>query len=263
MVQTRTTKFGERLLSPDELMDELENLRSEFEAAHSRGRRRGGSGDGMSDPGPGKRRPGVEPAQVLAEIAAQKRAGGRGGDGNHRFEGERYINTTNKDVRRFQLRKLVDEGGQTSVGGKVPSHPTLSKWNSEAFGLTPEEMYNKEKEDATPAAVASNGWYYWMHRTEPWPVLLGSALVGEGAKRLPAVRDQMIKALDETREFYEWLGIKDIEKAMLNQIEHSPIGADQDHVVFGENVTREHVNTPELQERLAKVFVLRLHRQGD
>jgi pyrroloquinoline quinone (PQQ) biosynthesis protein C len=259
MLETPTAKFGEKLLSPDELMDELEALRADFQAAH-RGRARGGS---MSDAGPGKRREGVTPEQVKAEIASQKRAGGRGGDGNHRFEGERYINTTDKDVRRFQLRKLVDEGGQTSVGGKVPSHPTLAKWNSEAFGLTMDEMYKKEKEDATPAAVASNGWYYWMHRTEPWPVLLGSALVGEGAKRLPEVRDQMIQALEDTRSFYEWMGIQDIEKAMLNQLEHSPIGADQDHVVFGENVTREFVNTPELQERLAKVFVLRLHRQGD
>src|SRR5689334_5937874 len=107
-------------------MDELENLRSEFQASH---RGRGARGDGMGQPGPGKRREGVTPEQVKAEIAAQKRAGGRGGDGNHRFEGERYINTTDKETRRFQLRKLVDEGGQTSVGGKVPSHPTLAKWN--------------------------------------------------------------------------------------------------------------------------------------
>jgi len=33
-----------------------------------------------------------------------------------------------------------------------------------------------------------------------------------------------------------------------------------DHVVFGENMTREHVNTPELQEALRKAFVLRLHQ---
>jgi hypothetical protein len=258
MIETPMAKFGDELLSPDDLMDSLEGIRSDFQAKH--GRARGGD-DSMSGDRPGKRRPGATPEQVRAEIAAQKRAGGRGGDGNHRFEGERYINTTNKEVRRFQLRKLVDEGGQTSVGGKIPSHPMLVKWNSQAFGLTLDEMYEKEKQDATPSQVVSLGWYYWMHRTEPWPVLLGSALVGEGEKRLPHVRDRMIKALDDTREFYEWLGIEDIEKAMMNQIEHSPIGADQDHVVFGENVTREYVNSPELQERLAKVFILRLHQR--
>ena len=55
-------------------------------------------------------------------------------------------------------------------------------------------------------------------------MLLGSALVGEGEKRLPEVREAQIRALDETRELYEELGIKNIERAMKNQIEHSPIG---------------------------------------
>jgi hypothetical protein len=30
--------------------------------------------------------------------------------------------------------------------------------------------------------------------------------------------------------------------------------------VFGENMTREYVNTPELQEALRKAFILRLHQ---
>ena len=42
--------------------------------------------------------------------------------------------------RRKQLRKLVDEGGQTSVGGPMPSHPVLSKWQSYEFGVTDEEI---------------------------------------------------------------------------------------------------------------------------
>ena len=116
------------------------------------------------------------------------------------------------------------------------------------------------EKDAPPDRMISDGWWYWMHRTEPWPVLLGSALVGEGAKRLPEVREAQIRALDETRELYEELGIKNIQRAMQRQIEHSPIGADDDHVVFGENMTREHVNTPELQDALRKVFTLRLHQ---
>ena len=234
-----TKQFGHDLLSPDELLDGLEEIRAEY----------GGLG-----------RDRVKP-QTVEAIREQKRRGHRGGDGNHRFEGERYLNINdNKEARRFQLRKLVDEGGQDSVGGPMPSHPTLQSWHSIEFGLTPEEIHHLEMEDFSPEALTYHGWYYWMHRTEEWPVLLGSALVGEGEKRLPEVRDRMIRELDEARELYEKLGIKNIDKAMQNQLEHSPIGADDDHVVFGENMTREHVNTPELQEALRKAFVLRLHQ---
>lgn len=235
-------QLGRDVLNPDDLMNALEAIRSSY------GGRRQESGD--------------RPTPTIASIAEQKRGAHRGGDGNHRFEGERYINipSTNKEVRRFQLRKLVDEGGQDSVGGPVPSHPTLSQWNSEEFGVSHEEIHQLEMSDSRATNLTYGGWYYWMHRTEPWPVLLGSALVGEGEKRLPEVRERMIRSLDETRELYQQLGIKNIDRAMLNQIEHSPIGADQDHVVFGENMTREHVTSLELQERLRKVFTLRLHQ---
>lgn len=237
-----TKQFGRDVLSPDELLDGLEEIRAN-----------GGGGDPFATTG---RR-----ATTVEAIAAGKRRSHLGGDGNHRFEGERYLNIRdNKDVRRFQLRKLIDEGGQDSVGGPLPSHPILSNWNSIEFGLTADEIHVLEKEDAPPERTVSDGWWYWMHRNEPWPVLLGSALVGEGAKRMPEVRDAQIRALDETRELYQELGIKNIQRAMQRQIEHSPIGADDDHVVFGENMTREHVNTPELQERLRKVFTLRLHQ---
>jgi hypothetical protein len=232
-------RFGEEQLSPDELMDGLEEIRAEYG---------------------GRLRPRTK-ADTIEAIAEQKRRGHVGGDGNHRFEGERYLNINdNKEARRFQLRKLVDEGGQDSVGGPMPSHPTLQKWHSVEFGLTDEEIHDLEMQDFRPEQLTYFGWYYWMHRTEPWPVLLGSALVGEGEKRLPEVREAQIRALDEARELYEQLGIKNIDRAMQNQLEHSPIGADDDHVVFGENMTREFVNTPELQEQLRKVFILRLHQ---
>src|SRR5436305_10400314 len=88
--------------------------------------------------------------ETIEAIAEQKRRGHRGGDGNHRFEGERYLNITdNKAARRFQLRKLVDEGGQDSVDGPLPSHPTLQKWHSVEFGLTDEEIHDLEMADAT------------------------------------------------------------------------------------------------------------------
>ena len=232
-------RLGEDLLEGEELLDALEEVRASYG---------------------GRLRLGSRPETIDA-IAEQKRRGHRGGDGNHRFEGERYLNIDdNKEARRFQLRKLVDEGGQDSVGGPMPSHPTLQKWHSYEFGLTEEEIHKLEMEDMSPATFTYNGWYYWMHRTEAWPVLLGSALVGEGEKRLPEVRERMIRDLDDMRELYQQLGIKNIDRAMQNQIEHSPIGADDEHVVFGENMTREHVNTVDMQEALRKVFTLRLHQ---
>jgi pyrroloquinoline quinone (PQQ) biosynthesis protein C len=232
-------RWGEDLLNPDELMDELEVIRASY----------------------GGRRADRSRPETIEAIAASKRRTHKGGDGNHRFEGERYLNIDDdKEARRFQLRKLVDEGGQNSVGGPMPSHPTLSKWHSVEFGLTEEEIHELEMSDATPEQLTYQGWYYWMHRNEPWPVLLGSAMVGEGEKRLPEVRERMIRELDETRELYQQLGIKNVDRAMQNQIEHSPIGADDEHVIFGENMTRQHVNTPELQEALRKVFILRLHQ---
>jgi len=232
-------QWGKDTLSGDELMDGLEEIRDSY----------GGLGRNRGKP------------QTVEAIAEAKRRAHKGGDGNHRFEGERYLNITdNKAARRFQLRKLVDEGGQDSVGGPLPSHPTLSKWNSEEFGLTDDEIHKLEMEDPSPATLTYGGWYYWMHRTEPWPVLLGSAMVGEGEKRRPEVKERMIRELDETRELYAELGIKNIDRAMTGQIEHSPIGADDAHVVFGEEMTRTYVNDPELQEALRKVFILRLHQ---
>jgi pyrroloquinoline quinone (PQQ) biosynthesis protein C len=232
-------QLGRDPMDGDELMDALERIRAEYG---------------------GRLRP-RQRAETIEAIAASKRRVHRGGDGNHRFEGERYLAIDdNKEARRFQLRKLIDEGGQDSVGGPLPSHPTLQKWHSLEFGLTEEEVHELEMQDMDPSTLTYAGWYYWMHRNEPWPVLLGSAMVGEGEKRLPEVRERMIRELDEARALYQRLGIKDVERAMQNQIEHSPIGADDEHVVFGENMTRQHVNTPELQERLREVFILRLHQ---
>jgi len=235
-----TKQWGQDTLTPDELMDGLEEIRAEYG---------------------GLRRMNRTKAETIEAIAESKRKVHRGGDGNHRFEGERYLNIDdNKEARRFQLRKLVDEGGQDSVGGPMPSHPTLQMWHSIEFGLTDEEIHALEMADATPEQLTYLGWYYWMHRSEEWPVLLGSAMVGEGEKRLPEVREAQIRALDEARELYESLGIKNVDRAMANQLEHSPIGADDEHVVFGENMTRTYVNNPELQEALRKVFILRLHQ---
>ena len=82
-------------------MDGLEDIRAEWKQGH----------------------PARPKATTIEAIAERKRRAHLGGDGNHRFEGERYINTTNKDVRRFQLRKLIDEGGQDTVVGLCPAIP--------------------------------------------------------------------------------------------------------------------------------------------
>src|SRR5437660_492638 len=153
-----TKRWGEDVLGPDELLDELEGIRDAYG---------------------GLRRPNGRKAETIEAIAEQKRRGHRGGDGNHRFEGERYLNITdNKAARRFQLRKLVDEGGQDSVDGPLPSHPTLQKWHSYEFGVSKEEVDKLEMQDFSPQALITSGWWVWMHRNEEWPDLLGSALVG-------------------------------------------------------------------------------------
>jgi len=63
-----TKEFGRDLLSPEELMDGLEEIRATY--------------PGGVRPGRGRK------ANTIEEIAATKRRGHKGGDGNHRFEGE-------------------------------------------------------------------------------------------------------------------------------------------------------------------------------
>src|SRR5438094_8957729 len=92
-------EFGRDLLSPEELMDELEVIRAQYG---------------------GRRAAGAPKPKTVESIAAQKRRAHRGGDGNHRFEGERYLNIRDdKQARRLQLRKLAEESGQASVGRQV------------------------------------------------------------------------------------------------------------------------------------------------
>lgn len=235
-------KIGKETLPGDEFMDALEEVRSDFLGGKPfRERKRG---------------------QTKEQIAADKRRRHLGGDGNHRFNGERFISCEDKAVRRGQLRTLVDEGGQTSVGGSIPGHPRLEKWNSIEFGLTDEEITELEKQDAPPDSLIVNGWWYWLQRTAPWEVAIGSALVGEGEKRLPAVKERYLRDMDETREEYEALGIEHIDRAMALMIEHAPTGVDAEHSEFAANVVRDHVNTRELQEEMRRTFILNLHGRG-
>jgi len=225
----------------DEFLEELEGLRR----AHLRGgtlrsRRRYGS---------------------KQEIVEAKRRGHRGGGGNnHKFEGERYLNCTDKAVRRIQLRKLIDEGGQTTVGVGLPSHTMLTRWGSYEFGLTDEEIDQLEKEDLGPDQIVWQGWRINMHRTVHWAVGMGSSLVGEGEKRVPEIHRQLLDHIEELKKDYAAMGIGNVERALANEIEHAAV--DVEHSEFGAMVVRRFVNTPELQEELRKVFILNLHLNG-
>jgi pyrroloquinoline quinone (PQQ) biosynthesis protein C len=237
-----TDEKQQEALSPGEYIELLEQTRAEIlegKSVWSRGR--------------------VD-TQTKESIAENKRKSHLGGDGNHRFEGERYLHIDDKEVRRKQLRKLVDEGGQTTVGGPWPSHPELSRWHSVEFGLTYEEIDQLEKEDAPAETLVKLGWWYDLNRDSPWPVALASALPGEGAKRLPGAHEHFTKQIAETRVEYEKMGIKDIDRAVRLMIEHAPFGADAEHARFAEDVIREHVDTPELQEESRKAFILTMHR---
>ena len=77
-----TKQFGQDLLSPDELMDGLEEIRAGY--------------PGGVRPERGRK------AKTIEEIAATKRRSHKGGDGNHRFEGERYLNShDNREAPSF------------------------------------------------------------------------------------------------------------------------------------------------------------------
>ena len=239
------SKSETRAASPEEFIEELERIRTEFL-------------DGASPWGRGRKRG----AQTKDEIAEGKRRSHVGADGNHRFEGERYLNAQDRAVRRQQLRKLVDEGGQTSVGGPLPSHPAMSKWHSNEFGVSDEEIAGLEMEDLSPESLVALGWWYLLQRTSPWAVALGSALVGEGSKRLPGAHEHFTLLIDEARAEYAKLGIKDIDRAVQLMIEHAPFGVDMEHAMFAEEIVKEFVDTPELQDEMRRAFTLTLARNS-
>ena len=236
---------GTRAMSHEEFVDELERIRTEFL-------------DGASPWGRGRQRGN----ETKEDIAEGKRRSHVGADGNHRFEGERYLGAQDKTVRRKQLRKLVDEGGQTSVGGPLPSHPALSKWHSHEFGLTEAEIAGLEMQDLSPESLVSLGWWYLLQRTSPWAVALGSALVGEGSKRLPGAQEYFTLLIDETRQEYAKMGIENIDRAVQLMIEHAPFGVDMEHAMFAEEIVKAFIDTPELQDEMRRAFILTLARNS-
>ena len=81
--------MSQPLVPGDDFLEELEGLRRN----HLKG--------GLLRPRPHYK--------TKEETAESRRRYHQGGDNNHRFEGERYLNCTDKAIRRKQLRKLIDE----------------------------------------------------------------------------------------------------------------------------------------------------------
>jgi len=226
----------------DEFLDELEGYRRE---------RLGGK---LLRERPRKQR-------TLQEMADEKRERYKGGDPNIPRNGDRYVMCPDKGVRKMQLRKIVDEAGQNAVDPDLlPSHGELNRWEAYEFGVTPEEVQRLLKEDPSPEQLILNGWWLNLHRTSHWAVSFGSALVGEGEKRIPGIREKLLQEIDELREEYAELGVKNVERALAEKIEHA--GVDLEHAEMGANVVRQHVNTPELQDEMRQVFKLVLQGRG-
>lgn len=193
----------------------------------------------------------------LEQRAADKRNAHKGGDINHRFEGERYINCTDKTFRRKQLRKLVDEGGEVSVGGQKVSHPMLSRWESYAYGLTKEEVDVLEREDANPGGLISRGWWAYVNRTSDWRVAFGTSMVGEGGTA--QLSKQLLAGVEEDRKRLEGWGVQDLDRALMNRWEHA--GIDVDHAQMAYDAA-DLIDDPEVEEACRRACILRMHDHG-
>ena len=227
------------LVSGPELVEELERTRMELSREHPiRGRR--------------------EMPQTLEELQGQRRRQHRGGASTVNRNGERYLNCPVKSVRRFQLRKIIDEAGQDIFGGPMPSHEVLDRWESIALGLTNEEIDRLERADKTPDGLIFVGWWINVHRHSHWSVGIGTAFAGEGEKLNPEARERLLEDMEAKRDLYIRLGIPDIEKAMVRDVEHS--GVDIDHAEFDREVIYDYCDTPEAQDQMRKAFVLRMQR---
>ena len=189
------------------------------------------------------------------EGADRMRRSLKGGTFTHSFAGEQYLNCPVKQVRRKQLQKLIDEGGQVHFGGPVVSHPTLARWEAEGYGLTPEEIARLERADYEPAELIHRGWRISVCRNSHFSVALGTSYVGEGETFLHA-KARQAEGQEIKRQFEAW-GVADAEKAAANAIVHAE--ADEDHGEFNQRVIREYCDTPELQAEMRRVFELRIH----
>ena len=193
------------------------------------------------------------------EVIAEKRQRHLGGSvNNHKFVAEKYLNCEDKDLRRINLRKLVDECGQTAVGTGLPSHPVLARWGSQAFGLSDEEIDKLEKEDLPADKMMWQTTKVGLHRTCSWPIAPAMSMVGEGEKLNPAIRQQLLDHIEELKKEYASFGVDDVDKALAFEIEHA--GVDVDHAEIAVTAIRKYINTPELQDEMRRAYLLTLQQ---
>lgn len=224
----------------DEFLDELEAIRATYM-----------SGELLRPP---KRYASLEEA---AEAKRRRHLGG--GGQNHKFVGEKYLRCEDKEIRRELLRKLVDEGGQQSCGVGLPSHPTLMRWNSNALGISDEEVHALEKEDPGIQFLLFNGWKIAIHRESHWAVTIGTSLVGEGEKVVPERAQALQDEIEELRRDYQSWGVKDLGRALANAIEHA--GVDVEHANLSAKPVRKYITTPELKDDMRRHYILTLQQR--
>jgi|SRR5579862_106732 len=193
------------------------------------------------------------------QVAESKRRRHVGGNvHNHKFVGEKYLKSEDKQIRRMNLRKLVDECGQTAVGTGLPSHPTLARWGSNAFGISDQEIDRLEQEDLPPDRFLWQTTKVGLHRESSWPITVAMSLVGEGEKLKPEIRQKLLEEIEELRQAYTAMGVQDLDRALAFETEHA--GVDIDHAEISVTVLRKFINTPELQDELRRAYILTLQQ---
>jgi pyrroloquinoline quinone (PQQ) biosynthesis protein C len=230
-----------RALPPDEFLAELEELRRAFYKGRALRLR--------------------THYKSMEEAAADRPRRHRGGPiHNHKYVGEKWLNCPDKELRRLNLRKMIDELGQTTVGVGLPSHPTLLRWGSHPFGLTDEDIDRLEKEDMAPDTFLWNAMKVCLHRSSHWAVGIALSLVGEGEKLKPELRQQLLEDIEQLKREYAAMGVQDVDKALAFDSEHAAV--DVEHAEISIRTIRDHINTPELQAEFRRAYILTLQQKG-
>ena len=201
-------------------------------------------------------------ARSRDQAADTRRKSLRGSSNNHAFTGEQYLNCPDKELRRKQLQKIMDEGGQSNFGGPIPSHILLAKWEAEGYGVPREEIERLEHEDQTPENLITGGWRIYTTRHEPFPITTGLSYEGEGGRYIESMRnpERIQKRLEALRQQFEEWDVDDVDRAMMNASVHAE--ADEDHGSLTQEAIRRYADTPELQEKMRQVFILRHQSRG-